>query len=585
MPNEITNQDLLNYIDRSKAQNFSDVNFTHPGDILFETDNFLSRVNRFLPDLKPAAGLERQDFAPNADLTQPGYQGETFSAPTIAAPGFTYPYHILDKRRQAQIEAETKAQQEAGAFEYDVAGIKDEIKNSLFLDSKFKYYQEMLNAYKNIPEIGDETKALKYMKDHNIIKMAEAKWKNLASLYDKSYDNYIKVTTDVNSAGNSKYDEETRQLAKDFETFIGNIDNFDPNNLDEYIKFNNKFNERIAVADLVKEAVGMIKDPYVKKYIELSSTKDLSVSALQQNLRDDFDKVANDLWGFFGDEKYSENEKNTFMNMLKNSFVEQSIDEYKVTKKNTATDYISKKLFDLELSQKAAEEKEASKPENRITTGPQDVSFTDPGDQSLNVIKSNETITFPKAEINVVPGNKVFVEGIGMVTINDAVLFKPIREFEAYYDDDALVVGKPSGEMWKGKRYIVGGTGNKIEGDYPKQRFVQAEINATGTYRDEYGDIQQDVIIGVDKNGKKIEIPGKQTVIVPQKNIKDNLTTQFGDYYTNALNGKPVENITPVPEKKQFKEFISRITYNKQLGTNLTKEQLQAKYPNYEIRD
>jgi hypothetical protein len=583
MTNEITNQDLLNYIDRSKAQNFADVNFTQPGDILFETDNFLARVNRFLPDLRPAAGLERQDFAPNADLTQQGYQGETFSAPTIAAPGFVYPYHILDKRRQAQIEAETKAQQEAGAFNYDITEIKDEIRNSLFLDKQFEYYQGMLSAYKNDKRIGDgdETKALKYMNDHNILKTAGMKWKNLGTLYDKAYDNYIKVTTDVNSAGNSKYDEGTRQLAKDFETFIGSIDTFDPNNLDEFIKFHNKFNERIALADLVKEAVGMIKTPYVKKYVELSSTKDISVTALQQNLRDDFDKVANDLWGFFGDEKYSENEKNIFMNMLKNSFIEQSIDEYKVTKKNTATDYISKKLFDLELSQKATEEKEAAKPENRITTGEQDVSFTDPGDQSLNVIKSNETITFPKAEINVVPGDKVFVEGIGMVTINDAVLFKPIREFEAYYDDDALVVGKPSGEMWKGKRYIVGGTGNKIEGDYPKQRFVQAEINATGTYRDEYGDIQQDVIIGVDKNGKKIEIPGKQTVIVPQKNIKDKLTNQFGDNYTNALNEKPVENVVPIPEKK----FISVTNFNKVKGTNFTKEQLQAKYPNFEIRD
>jgi len=557
MANEITNQDLLNYIDRSKAQNFADVNFTQPGDILFETDNFLSRVNRFLPDLKPAAGLERQDFAPNADLTQPGYQGETFSAPTIAAPGFVFPYHILDKRRQAKIEAETKAQQEAGAFNYDIAEIKDEIRNSLFMDKQFDYYKGLLKNYTD-KFGGDTTKAFKFMKDYNVLRDASLKWKNLGSLYDKAYDNYIKVTTDVNSAGNSKYDEGTRQLAKDFETFIGGIDNFDPNNLDEFIKFHNKFNERISLADIVKDSVAMIKYPYVKKYVELSSTKDLSVAALQQNLRDDFDKVSEDLWNFFGDDKYSENEKSTFMKMLKDSFVEQTIGDYKVTRKNTATDYISRKLFDFELTQKANELKEQAKQENRIVVGPQDISFTDPSDQSLNVIKSNETITFPEAEINVVPGNEVYVDGIvekevegqygseweeipnpGMITINENVKFRPIREFEAYYNDNALKSdeevlkgieekgGKPVGEMRK--KYIVGGTGNKVEGDYPKQRFVQAEVNAAGTYRNESGDIEQDIIMGTDKNGNKVRISGKQTIIVPQKNIQDKLTNQFGD--------------------------------------------------------
>jgi len=55
------------------------------------------------------------------------------------------------------------------------------------------------------------------------------------------------------------------------------------------------------------------------------------------------------------------------------------------------------------------------------------------------------------------------------------------------------------------------------------------------------------------------------------------------------LNEKLVENTSiteePVLKNKEFKEFISTTTYNKQLGTNFTKEELQVKYPNYEIRD
>ena len=601
---EFTNKDLLSSINRSRSQNygFEDDNFVYPESILPDTEKFLETVNRNWPN-QFEAELTPEDISlpGQGPMTQQGYSGPDFSVPTIATGGMVYPYHILAKRRAAKIEGQRVAEQEQIKFDYDVAKLNDEINNILFTEKQDEYFKGMLFELKE--HFGDEQQALRYMDQNNLIKQATRKWSNFADVYNKAYDNYIKVSTDTNSLGNSKYDEGTRRLAKEFETFIAGIDDFDPSKVDEYIKFHNKFNERMTLADIIKQGVEMMKEPYIKEYRKVASPEDYDAYVIEQKLRSDFDNNAETIWGLLGPRDSTEGDKKIFMDMLKGSFIEQTLDDLKFVNTDNMSTWWKKKEMEAGL----AKVKELEKPENIITVSDQEVSVKDPLTQETMVLDAKNVITFPKKTIATSPGKDVYIEGVGIITINDVVPITPVREFTANVNLEALKGDQEilkEAEETKGldvgklkTSYFIGKGGDKKGST--EQNFIQAEINAFGSTKGEWGQTLPDVVNYTDKNGQPGTLVGKQTVIIPQKNVNDNLVNTYGENYTNAKAKiiKPVEEkkVEPKAEEKKeevrkpilsVKKFQEAATKNKWHTVTYTKEYLQKKYGDkYEVVD
>ncbi len=632
---ETVNQDLLNNLDRQTA--VSPVGDNLERSSTAEVESLLSNLNRDLPSRN--IDVEASDiFTQRSPITQQGYSGQTFSMPTIAAEGFTFPYHILSKKAKERRDQEAAAAKEDVSYNYDIAEISDQVRNDIFINKQKQHYDNILDKFTD--QFGSRKQAIKYIKDNNIIKVAGAKWKNLQGLYDKTFANYLKVVQDSDAIGRSRFDPQTKQLAKEFEIFISDIDNFDPDQLDEYAKFYNNFNEHVSISELAKQA----------------STDMEGINP--QNI----DEAADFVWGMYGDDDFTLEQKDLFMNSLKYYYKNEIADfETKENIKNLnliglenlrQEGRVELKELDQESALQLIERKEATEG-GKPTISDQTISVTDPNTGNPINIESKNVITFPDRTFPVVPGTKIYQEGQGWVSINEVVEMTPIRQFTTNISADTPEKTKavsilnnnskknfvkrildpekyPELDLGGGKRgshlmsysesdgkYFVyptivqkkeGGklqklddkkafdyavkTGEFIEFDKEKdakwfssddgyktiwkkgdfftsdkgksQTYIQAEINAPGYYRRK-GDVTQDVVNVTTADGKKLQLGGKRTVLIPLENVRDKFINEFGKNYDaiKATEEKPKEKIT-----------VSVAKYNEKKKTNLTKEQL-----------
>ena len=207
----VTNIDLLKDLNRKSSVN----------PVKDDLDPGISGINDLLANLDRtsptgATVTQADTTTQRSPITQQGYSGQTFSMPTFAAEGLTFPFHILSKRAQERRDNEAEAEKEKLAFDYDIAEISDNVRNAIFIDKQKQHYDDLLEKLSNDPEIGGRQQALKYMKDNNIIKLAGAKWRNLQGLYDKTFQSYVKVMSDTDALGRAKYDPKTRAMAEAF---------------------------------------------------------------------------------------------------------------------------------------------------------------------------------------------------------------------------------------------------------------------------------------------------------------------------------------------------------------------------------
>jgi len=572
----ITNKDLLNNLNRQSSVSPVGDNLASPR-IVSDVDAFLGAINRPAPDITAS-----DIFTPTSPVTQAGYHGETFSMPTFAGESVTFPFHILSKRAQARREQREEQQIQALQFDKEQTQLSDEIRNEIFLNKREDSFKGKLDEIQAAMGFGaTRAQASKFMQDSGITRQMTSQWNNLASLYNKTYENYLKVLSDTDALGRSKYDEKTKRLAAQFDDFISNIDDFDPHKLDEYAQFYNKFNESVSISDLAKRASEEMKGI----------------------AKEDADEAAGLVWQMYGEgAEFTPEQEQTFKSALKfyfddklgdreklkltgdaavslESLKEQNREKLEKQKQAAEIETIEKRGEEariLEEQKQAGREKlkeigEEAKPEKRITISDQAISVTDPMTGTSATIDAKNVITFPELakKATTVPGKNVFIEDKGWVTINEAVEIKPLREFKATVRND--LIGKTSGEvMITEKGQIPGyfGKGDK----YKEQTFIQAEINAAGTRRGEdYEEIEQDVVKAKDSAGKAIEIRGKETVIIPKDNISDKLINLYGKNYEKAQ----------VKEKGEEKLELSVAAYNKSRkppAKNYTKAQLEEKF-------
>lgn len=605
----VTNQELLTNLDRQVPVNPVADNI---GPTTIDVENFLANINRASPTT--GSTVSAADIAPQrSPITQQGYSGQTFTMPTIAAEGFTFPFQALAKRSAEKRAIQDKQAKEQLAFDYDVAEIKDNIRNGIFIDKQMQHYNDLLETHTD--RLGSRRQAIKYLKDNNVLRTSGAKWKNLQGLYDKTFDSYQKVVSDTDALGRSKYDPQTQQLAREFETFIADVDNFDPNNLDEYTKFSNAFNEHVSISELAKQA-----------------SADL-VGIRPENL----DEAAENIWAIYGDDQFTQEQKDLFMNSLKYYFKDE-IGDFRVKEGIKATNAQNLERLKLEgditqseidaaeaaaleekrqegretleekreagreaLEEKkqegrevikgmtvaAAAEKAKDLKEGKTTISDQTVSITDPNTGKNVEIEGKSVITFPDKTFPVVPGDSVYVEGVegvGWITLNEIVDFKPIREFTAS-------IGKvqKKGEIETEDRKLTreerlsvkaGADDPRIKEpadvseffnakDGKQVAYVQAEINIKGTVKKE-GEVVQDVVTAKTIDGEDVSLGGKYTVLVPKANVADKLINEFGKDYGVVKVEKKVEPVA--------KPELSVAAYNADKGKNYTKEQVTTAF-------
>ncbi len=576
----ITNLDLLNNLDQ-QAPVSPVIDNAEPAGIVSDMDAFLSSIDRG----GGASDLSASDFATQqSPVTQQGFSGSTFSMPTYAAEGLRVPFHILSKRSDARRKQQEQEAMEQVQFDTEITQLSDEIRNDLFLDKRHDAFIGKLDEIQGALGPGtSRSQASKYMTENGIDRLMTSQWNNLASLYNKTFQSYIKVASDTDALGRSRYDPATKRLAGEFKAFIDNLDNFNPDNIDAYAEFYNKFNESVSISDLAAQAAGRIKN------------------VSPENL----DEALDIMWRTYGDPDFTSEQERLFKENVRYYYENKLGQREELEIRNEDAIRIKEleiggrselsvqeheqELVEIAASGEQAREtaavKEDVKPETRITVTDQVISVTDPITGTNVSIDSKNVITFPDRtkKMNAVPGKNVYIVGgyrivgededtpkrQGWLTINESVDINPIREFKAsvrnkdknarkeVFKEEGKV--KPKGKLIR--NYFVGGD-DKGEGA-EEGTFVQAEINAAGTRRGpDYEEIEQDVVKATDSDGNEVEIRGKETIILPQANISDKLINVYGKNYQKAKAPK---------EKIEIK--VSE--YNKEKGTNHTKAWLQ----------
>ena len=287
----ITNKDLLENLNRQSA--FSPVgdNLASPK-IVGDIDTFLESIDRGSPEINAS-----DIFTQRSPVTQAGYTGETFTMPTYAGESVTFPFHILSKRSQARRQQQEQQKIEELQFNEEMVQLSDEIRNEIFQNKRLGSFQDKITEIQDALG-GSYSRAWKYMKDRGIDRQMTSQWNNLASLYNKTYENYLKVVSDTDALGRSKYDNETKQLAAMFGDFISNIDDFDPEKLEEYAQFHNKFNESVSISDLAKKAA-------------------MDMVGVDPNNPEEIEEATEIIWRSYGDPDFTSEQEKLFRDSLK----------------------------------------------------------------------------------------------------------------------------------------------------------------------------------------------------------------------------------------------------------------------------
>ena len=565
---KVVNQGLLDNLKRQPATGL--VRDSLSSSSTADIEELVSNTRKILPPRTPG-NIEASDInTQTSPITQQGYSGQTFTMPTIAAEGLTFPFHILSKAAADRREQEAEVAKQDLSYNYDIAQISDEIHAGIFVDRQSQYYSDLLLSTQDALG-GDRAKALKYLKDNNIIKTAGVKWKNLETLYNKTFESYLKVKQDPGSLGASKFDPKTKKLADEFGAFIGNPDNFDPDNIDKYAKFFNQFNERASLVELARTAaadmVGI--NPNNPESVREGVQIAFETHAEGLNLTEEQEALFKEMLPYYYKYQISEQEKSDIQFAR-----EKRMQEIKARDAMDLQRLRGEQAVNTAVA-RAGATSEAKKP--KVTIDDQKISVTDPTTNAKLNINAKDVVTFPSLKstekLSAIPGDSVYVEGTGWLTINEKVDIVPIRQFKAKTRD----VGGEGGQVFtegepkeKGKlvqNFFVAGD-DSGEGATERE-YVLAEINAPGTTK--VGEeVVQDIVNVTDRNGKKLKLGGKVTVLVPVENIKDILVNKFGEGYDKKAEEKKTET------NSVGKKTVSVAKYNKEKNKNLTKEQLAA---------
>ena len=330
---------------------------TRRSPITGDMEEFLSSISNLLYS-PPVAGISSGVDVDKFPVTQGMYRGETFAAPTFGTPGVIFPWEILEKRRAAKVKAEEEVEAESLALDYEIQEVKDEISNAIFVENQHKRFDDILADYTE--EFGgDRKKAIYYLniENPNILKNEALRWKNFRSLFDKTWKNYVKVMTDIDAFGLSKYDDGSKAMVGIFANLIANPDMLNPDAIENYNVFMTAFNERLSIADIVKTAsedwVGMFR----KEIDTIHASNDydiiLTEKALVEKLDDEFFDFVFKMYGF---NEYSDEDKETIKEMFKHYLPAEGIESFKTVNIENIPAFIEKEWIKAKL---AREDKEA----------------------------------------------------------------------------------------------------------------------------------------------------------------------------------------------------------------------------------
>lgn len=329
---------------------------TRRSSITGDMGEFLASISDLLYS-PPVAGISSGVDIGRFPVTQGMYRGETFDAPTFGTPGVIFPWEILEKRRAAKIQSEKEIESESLALDYEMQEVKDEISNAIFVKNQLQRFDEIL-AYHTEKFDGDKRKAIYYLniEDPNILKNEALLWKNFRSLFDKTWDNYVKVITDTDAFGLSKYDEDTKVMADVFANFIANPDMMKPEAIEEYSVFLGAFNERISLVEIAKTASEELKGLWTEDIEKFAEENDYDVFVIRKKLIENFDNISGDYLKMFGGLKdHSEEEKKVFMNVFKHFFINDAVSKISFPDKFNLPDRTKFEQFKSELEPKEEE--------------------------------------------------------------------------------------------------------------------------------------------------------------------------------------------------------------------------------------
>lgn len=159
-------------------------------------DNYVDQIIKQTIN-PPVSGLQRADIFPGADqpVTQQGYSGKTFSAPTIAPTGGLFPYALLQERRASERLAKERALASGRYQQPDVYGLKNLEDNDRYLQMQYRSYDDV---YKKGSEMSLKNYGTTAYAGHFVQEEANRlarSYDDIAKGYNAAYDTAQKIVT------------------------------------------------------------------------------------------------------------------------------------------------------------------------------------------------------------------------------------------------------------------------------------------------------------------------------------------------------------------------------------------------------
>lgn len=379
--------------------------YSSPGDVDILAQNALyeQAVKSSMVD----PGINYMDYQQmeTGPVTASGYSGKTFSAPTFAAGGVRVPVSIINKNIDAAIERKRRDDLAGLKVDYEIQEIKDPIRNAIFVENQFKYYDDMTQSIADEKFDGDLTKARRYLnQEQNMLKRAGMQWTSLQRAFDSTFEIYMNYQLSPKGPAQTVFGEDMKALMNRFENEILNTENFDPKNIGQYSDFLREINQRTSVQEAAKATMEFIKSSeggglYTAEQIELLySNNDYDVMATRKAVRKDFrENLAPTLLQLYGGdlEDYTPKQQEIFIDAIEMMVEQEVVDNIKAIGKYNAAARIQ--VENNKPKTTGSTDWDATNP-NAYTRSPySETAFNTGGETPYNVGTYNQ-ITLPDKE-------------------------------------------------------------------------------------------------------------------------------------------------------------------------------------------
>lgn len=521
--------------------------------------------------------LDYKALESDSPITQQGYSGKTFSAPTIAAGGVVFPYNIIEKRERARAEEEKTQALEQLSMDYEIQEVKDIASNKIFINKQKEYYDGLAQGIADEKFDGNVGKAYQYLnKEKNTLAIAGLKWKNFKQGFDVAYENYLKLKADPASLGTSAYSKKTKEEMAKFEGLLdGNID---PNQIGELSKFINNFNKRATINEISTAAAVKFKDVYETEIKNVMNQPDYNIDAVIKSLDISDAKLENAFKLYGGDDiNYTKEEKELFMESFRNNFEREIITELRSNQKFNPNEA----LFKAKATAAVKEAEEAatySVEKGGVVEYQNNVTNEDGTTKTPNNLRVNNVVNLPsttkKIQVSLQKDPNTNLQAIDketgdFITTTKDQYFEPNSTYVAFVSDKDIY--KPDPNTRKPTKEVMFKAGQPITADQEQLCALLSEVDQTKLTRVRY-------VQGMMTNDSpEPDERTSMTVIAPYSQVAGRVKTAY-PLLDKMVKEADSKNTDPVI--LNVNEF-NNSDNAKATGVTYTKAQLQKLFPQY----